>query len=101
MEKLTWVSLVAAFKGRDESASEPMELDSLPVCDSGSPAAGVLKRKLESPEVQLGPWFVCESVMSAASSVPKVPEKAVWDVAPNLRHSIRLHVAGYEKVSLV
>ena len=37
-------------RGRDESAPKPMELDSLPVCDSGSPAAGVPKKKPETLE---------------------------------------------------
>ena len=35
------------FQGVEMSAPEPMELDSLPVCDSGSPAAGAPKKKPE------------------------------------------------------
>ena len=68
------------FKGRDESAPEPMELDSLPVCDSGSPAAGApkkkpeaLKSRLKTPNGSLDPGSSGESVMSAASSVPIRP----------------------------
>ena len=35
-------------RGKGESAPEPMELDSLPVCDSGSPAARAPKKKPEA-----------------------------------------------------
>ena len=63
--------------GRDESAPEPMELDSLPVCDSGFPAAGAPKKKpealkscLKTPNGSSDPGSSGESVMSAASSVP-------------------------------
>ena len=64
-------------RGRDESAPKPMELDSLPVCDSGSPAAGVPKKKpetlkscLKTPTESSDPGSSGESVVSAASSVP-------------------------------
>ena len=64
-------------RGRDESAPEPMELDSLPVCDSGSPAAGAPKKKpetlkscLKTPNGSLDPGSSGESAVSAASSVP-------------------------------
>ena len=66
-------------RGKGESAPEPMELDSLPVCDSGSPAAGAPKKKpealkscLKTPNGSSDPG---SSVMSAASSVPIGPRK--------------------------
>ena len=69
-------------RGRDESAPKPMELDSLPVCDSGSPAAGVPKKKpetlkscLKTPTESSDPGSSGESVVSAASSVPIDPRK--------------------------
>ena len=69
-------------RGRDESAPKPMELDSLPVCDSGSPAAGAPKKKpetlkscLKTPTESSDPGSSGESVMSAASSVPIGPRK--------------------------
>ena len=69
-------------RGRDESAPKPMELDSLPVCDSGSPAAGVPKKKpetlkscLKTPTESSDPGSSGESVVSAASSVPIGPRK--------------------------
>ena len=69
-------------RGRDESAPKPMELDSLPVCDSGSPAAGVPKQKpetlkscLKTPTESSDPGSSGESVVSAASSVPIGPRK--------------------------
>ena len=59
-----------------------MELDSLPVCDSGSPAAGAPKKKpealkscLKTPNGSSDPGSSGESVMSAASSVPIGPRK--------------------------
>ena len=59
-----------------------MELDSLPVCDSGSPAAGVPKKKpetlkscLKTPTESSDPGSSGESVVSAASSVPIGPRK--------------------------
>ena len=71
-----------SLRGRDESAPEPMELDSLPVCDSGSPAAGAPKKKpealkscLKTPNGSSDPGSSGESVMSAASSVPIGPRK--------------------------
>ena len=67
-------------RGKGESAPEPMELDSLPVCDSGSPAAGAPKKKpealkscLKTPNGSSDPGSSGESVMSAASSVPIGP----------------------------
>ena len=69
-------------RGRDESAPKTMELDSLPVCDSGSPAAGVPKKKpetlkscLKTPTESSDPGLSGESVVSAASSVPIGPRK--------------------------
>ena len=69
-------------RGKGESAPEPMELDSLPVCDSGSPAAGAPKKKpealkscLKTPNGSSDPGSSGESVMSAASSVPIGPRK--------------------------
>ena len=69
-------------RGRGESAPEPRELDSLPVCDSGSPAAGAPKKKpetlkscLKTPTESSDPGSSGESVMSAASSVPIGPRK--------------------------
>ena len=69
-------------RGRDESAPESMELDSLPVCDSGSPAAGAPKKKpetlkscLKTPNGSSDPGSSGESAVSAASSVPIGPRK--------------------------
>ena len=60
-------------RGKGESAPEPMELDSLPVCDSGSSAAGAPKKKpealkscLKTPNGSSDPGSSGESVMSAA-----------------------------------
>ena len=69
-------------RGKGESAPEPMELDSLPVCESGSPAAGAPKKKpealkscLKTPNGSSDPGSSGEFVMSAASSVPIGPRK--------------------------
>ena len=69
-------------RGKGESAPEPMELDSLPVCDSGSPAAGAPKKKpealkscLKTPNGSSDLGSSGESVMSAACSVPIGPRK--------------------------
>ena len=75
-------SVWGSSRGRDESAPKPMELDSLPVCDSGSPAAGVPKKKpetlkscLKTPTESSDPGSSGESVVSASSSVPIGPRK--------------------------
>ena len=37
----------SSSRGKDGNAAQPMELDSLSVCDSGSPDAGVQEKKPE------------------------------------------------------
>ena len=63
-------------RGKDGIVSQPMELDSLSGCDSGSPDAGVQKKEcLKMPAESSDPGSSGESAVSVASSLAVGPRK--------------------------